>query len=174
MKIDIYDIPEDGLTLDLTEEGKALEEVAGGKLDFRFASTVAAHLELSKTDGDIFVRGDVKTTLKLSCSRCLKDFDYGFSSTFTDFYSKKREAEKEKELKPEDMEVNYLEGHEIDTNELLLSQISLELPMNPLHDPECKGLCPNCGADLNLGECGCPKGGKTESKFAKLKDFKIK
>jgi len=46
--------------------------------------------------------------------------------------------------------------------------------MQPLCTPECRGLCPRCGADLNLGDCGC--GGETGpgSKFSKLKDLKIK
>ena len=70
--------------------------------------------------------------------------------------------------------MNFIEGDELDTADLLLGQIALELPMQPLCTPECRGLCPRCGADLNLGDCGC--GGETGpgSKFSKLKDLKIK
>ena len=42
-----------------------------------------------------------------------------------------------------------------DISEDIREELLLELPMNLLCDPECKGLCPKCGADLNRGDCGC-------------------
>ena len=43
----------------------------------------------------------------------------------------------------------------IDSDETLIEQIVLELPLRHLCKPDCKGLCPKCGADLNISECGC-------------------
>lgn len=174
MKINIDDIPENGLEVDVTEEGKDIEALAGGKLDFGFAAPVKTHLEINRTDGDLYVAGEIKTAIRLVCSRCLKEFEHPLAMNFRDFFVKPGKEAKEKELKPEDMEVSYLSGPELDTTELVLSQLSLEVPMQPLCREDCKGLCPKCGADLNLGDCGCERGGKTDSKFAKLKDFKVK
>ncbi len=175
MKIKIDDIPEAGLSVDITEEGRNIEALAGGKLDFSMPSPVSAHLEFTRTDGNVFVAGDLKARIKLVCGRCLKEFEEAIVTSFTDFFVRGRQEEKEKEeLRAEDLEINYLTGHELDTNEIILGQISLEVPMKPLCTPVCKGLCPKCGADLNVGECKCPKDEKTDSMFASLKDFKVK
>lgn len=172
MKIRIEDIPVSGLSLDLKEEGKTLEELAGG-LDFSFLTPVTAHMDIQKMQGAITVDGDLKASLSLYCGRCLKEFQYDIDTGFSLLYIRGREGEKEKELKEADLEVNYLEGDELDTNEILLGQLAYEAPMQPLCTPDCKGLCPKCGADLNKGDCGCSKDDKTDSRFAKLKGLKI-
>ncbi|MBI5492287.1 MAG: DUF177 domain-containing protein [Deltaproteobacteria bacterium] len=174
MKIKIEDITDNGLSVDVSEEGNKIEAIAGGKLDFSIPSPVDAHLEFTKTDGNVYVAGDLKAKIRLNCSRCLKEFEEPLTTSFTDFFVRGSEKEKEKELRQEDLEVNYLTGPELDTDEIILGQLSLEAPMKPLCSPDCKGLCPKCGADLNLSECKCPKDEKTDSRFARLRDFKVK
>lgn len=174
MKIKLDEIPDSGLSLDLKEEGAVFNDFAGGKLDFSFSSPVAAHLEVSKRGRSIFISGDIKTNIRLNCSRCLKEFDLPFDADFASYYERGAETEKEKELKAADMDVNFISGDTLDTTELLLGQIVLELPMQPLCIESCKGLCPRCGADMNLGPCGCQGEDKADSMFAKLKDFKAK
>jgi len=173
MKINIDDIPAEGSSLDLIEESHALTELAGGELEYSFVAPVAMHLDLTKTDGNVFVSGDIKTRIAVDCSRCLNRFERPFDVDFSVFYTREKEDGSEKELKPGDMDVNYLTGNEIDSTELALAQITLEMPMQPLCKPECKGLCPRCGADLNEGPCTCPVEEKVNPKFAKLKGFKV-
>jgi len=174
MKIKLDEIPEHGLTLDVHEEGSALNERAGGTLDFSFLAPVTAHLEITKEGRSFFVTGDIKASLRLVCSRCAKEYDFLYDSPFTAYYERAGKGEKEHELHPEDLEVNFIDGDELDTADLLLGQIVYELPMQPLCSQECKGLCQRCGMDLNLGKCSCPAEEKPESKFAKLRDLKIK
>lgn len=174
MKININDIPDAGLSLQLSEDGGNLEKLAGGKLEFEFLSPVDANLDITRTGLNIFISGVLRTKLRLNCGRCLKEFDYDVQSDLALFYTIESEQEKEKELKPADMDVNYIQGEEIDTDEVLLAQLALEVPMQPLCTPECKGLCPKCGADLNLGPCGCGEKEKVDPRFAELKKFKGK
>lgn len=175
MKINLDEIPESGLSLDVEDEGRALNELAGGNLDFSFLTPVKAHLEISKHGRSFFISGDIKTEIRLNCSRCTKEFDYPYEAPFSAYYERAgKGGERDSELKPADLDVNFIEGGELDTAELLLGQIALELPMQPLCTPECRGLCPRCGADLNLGDCGCGGETRTDSRFAKLKDFKVK
>lgn len=175
MKIKLDEIPESGLSLDVVDEGRALNEIAGGNLDFSFLTPVKAHLEISRQGRSFFISGEIKASIRLNCSRCTREFDYPYDAPFSAYYERTgKNVERDSELKPADLEVNFIEGDELDTAELLLGQIALELPMQPLCTPSCRGLCPKCGADLNFGECGCGGEAKTESKFAKLKDFKIK
>lgn len=172
MKINIDDIPEAGLDLDIKEEGSALDEAAGGRLDFSFPSPVEAHLELSRTGPNVQVSGEIKAKIRLNCGRCLNEFEHDISLTFSDYFTAGRVEEKDKELKPEELDISYLEGAEIDTTAMILGQVALDVPIQPLCKEDCKGLCPKCGADLNVTECACDKGGKTDERLAKLKDFK--
>lgn len=173
MKINVDDIPAAGLSVDIKEDGLSLEAVAG-PLGYSVTRPVAAHLDLTASDGNVYVAGEVKAGLGLNCSRCLKDFEYDMDTSFSVFFVRGKEDEKEKELKPAELDVNYLDGPELDTTELLLGQITLDVPMQPLCSEGCRGLCPKCGADLNLGDCGCVGKEKIDSRFSLLKDFKVK
>jgi uncharacterized metal-binding protein YceD (DUF177 family) len=59
------------------------------------------------------------------------------------------------ELDEEDLGVLTLTDETFDTDPILFEQLQLNIPMKPLCRPECKGLCPICGADRNEGECSC-------------------
>lgn len=48
-------------------------------------------------------------------------------------------------------------SNELDVKELVINLLLMNLPMKTLCKQDCKGLCPTCGADLNLGGCGCEK-----------------
>lgn len=181
MKIVVDDIPEGGLSVDLTEQGEVLAELAagtdaheghGGELEFTFLGPVTSHMDFTATSGNVYVRGTMKAALQFECSRCLNGFEMDLDTDFSIFFVRGREEAKELELSAADMEVNYLEGPEIDTTELLLAQIALETPMQPLCREDCKGLCPSCGADLNAGDCGCSRTEKIDPRFAALKNFK--
>jgi uncharacterized protein len=62
------------------------------------------------------------------------------------------------------------EDAHIDLAPLLREYAILEIPINPLHDPDCKGLCPVCGQDLNIRDCG-HRPDTSDSPFAKIKDL---
>lgn len=177
MKIRINDITDAGLSLDVVEEGKVIEGLAG-QLDFVFNSPVRAHLDITRTGKDIQISGDMKTALGFVCNRCLKPFAYPLDTGFSVYYTLGREPEREKELTAADIDVNFLIGDELDTADILFAQISLELPMQALCNDDCPGLCPVCGQDLNAGPCACPVKEKAEDttdvRFAKLKEFKVK
>jgi uncharacterized protein len=53
--------------------------------------------------------------------------------------------------------VEVPEDDEVDLRPLLLEQLQLNVPMKPLCRDACAGLCPQCGANLNAGACGCEK-----------------
>ncbi len=174
MKILVEDIPETGLTLDLSADGKDIEALSAGKLDFSFITPVSAHLNLTKADRNVYIAGDINTRVRASCSRCLKEFVHDVRADFSVFYVSGKEAGREVELRAADMDIQYFEGPELDTNEILLAQLALEMPMQELCKEDCLGLCPRCGADLNLGTCKCTSETKVDARFAKLKDFKVK
>lgn len=173
MKVAICDIPAEGLRLEITEDGNELQAIAG-EAGFVVLSPVFADLLLLKSDGEIFVRGEMTAPLKLQCARCLKEIEHKINSKIDIVYTLASEHKaKEKELTLEDVGANYLEGDEIDINALLAEQLSLDMPMQPLCRIDCKGLCPKCGADINQGKCSCSVTEHTNQRFAVLKELKL-
>ncbi|MFQ5442806.1 MAG: DUF177 domain-containing protein [Thermodesulfobacteriota bacterium] len=177
MLIRLDAIPEEGLTLDLEEDGARIVEYIAGA-DFSIPSPVKATLTVRTVDGDVYIEGEIRGKITFECGRCLKEFLLDIRSPVSLFFSRRGgengERDREKELKAGDLDVIPLEGPEIDTNRVIAAQISMDMPMKPLCVPDCKGLCHKCGADLNKGECGCGVEEHVDQRFAKLKDFKVK
>ena len=118
--------------------------------------------------------GRIEGKVIARCDRCLESFEMDSRSHFEAFFSLPVDdpSQREKELAEADMEVDYLRGDEIDLNEILREQIYLSLPVKLICSPDCRGLCPRCGINLNAAQCQCrPETGHPG--FAKLKNMKI-
>jgi uncharacterized protein len=104
------------------------------------------------------VRGGCRTVLEFTCSRCLQQFprpqDLQFDLYYQPWTTISRKVE-EIELQDEDMEVGFYDGVQLDLNQVLAEQLVFAIPMKPLCRSDCRGLCPQCGNNLNLQECGC-------------------
>jgi uncharacterized protein len=124
------------------------------------------------------VDGHFETQIRLSCSRCLKDFDTPLASDFALTYAREVQGlmdvldEKEIELKLEEVGLLYFRGEEINLQQGIQEQVVMALPVQPLCAQDCKGLCPQCGSDLNLKDCGC-KRKVSSNTFAVLKNLRI-
>jgi uncharacterized protein len=77
------------------------------------------------------------------------------------------------ELTADDLGLISFEGDEIDLVDGIQEQVIMALPFKPLCREGCRGLCPQCGADLNLGDCACSEPPVLEGKFSILKNFKV-
>lgn len=93
-----------------------------------------------------------------TCNRCLQPIVQPVTGDLelVIFVAPPRPLGGEQELQEDDMGVLYLQDENLETEPLLIEQLQLNIPMKPLCRPDCAGLCPTCGADLNLGACGCP------------------
>ena len=81
MKITIEEITEDGTGFDLTGKGKNIEKLAAEK-HLSVIFPIKAHIDVRRSGRSIDVEGDLKTAVSLTCSRCLKDFEYPVESHF--------------------------------------------------------------------------------------------
>jgi uncharacterized protein len=127
-------------------------------------------------DKDAFrLVGAVHTELELPCSRCLEPFRFPVDVAFDQRYLPQPEAsaDEEREIADEDLETSFYRGAQIDLNELLREQFYLTLPMKPLCREECKGLCAQCGTNLNTGTCDCRPGWE-DPRLAALKQLKTR
>jgi uncharacterized protein len=71
-----------------------------------------------------------------------------------------------------ELEVGFYQGNGLQLEDALKEQIMLALPMRGLCRPDCRGLCPQCGQNRNLVECGCPEEAG-DSRWAPLAGLKI-
>lgn len=116
---------------------------------------------IDRTPQGLFVQGKFSAETILECVRCLKAFTYPLQWQFSELYAFRQKDVSESGLMlPED-------AH-IDLAPLLREYALLEIPIKPLHDPDCKGLCIECGQDLNIKDCGHSQE-TDDSPFADLK-----
>ena len=124
---------------------------------YRIAAPVHLDFELHKDKDKFRLVGKAQTELELLCSRCLEPFRMPVDASFDLRYLPATEiaADEEREVQEEDLETSYYRDDQIDLNELLREQFYLALPMKPLCREDCKGLCAQCGTNLNTGTCAC-------------------
>jgi uncharacterized protein len=79
--------------------------------------------------------------------------------------------EEDREVTEDDLDTSVYRDDQIDLNELLREQFYLELPMKPLCGDECRGLCPQCGTNLNTATCSCAAQ-QVDPRLAPLRQFK--
>jgi len=164
VKVIVSEIPEDGLDVELNDPIVA-ETV-------KVLAPVRAQLHFDKQESDVIVTGVIEGSFQLQCSRCLKQFNSDISARTEVIYhpfAQNARAE-EGQLHGEELDTTFYRNDEIDTDELLTEQILLNLPMKALCSPDCKGICPQCGADLSIQGCSC-KHSETDPRLAVLQQL---
>jgi uncharacterized protein len=142
---------------------------------YRVAAPVHLAFEIHKDKDKFRLVGTVTTVLELSCGRCLEPYRLPVSAPFDLRYLPASAAsiETEHEVEDEDLETSYYRDEQIDLTELLREQFYLALPMKPLCQEGCRGLCPQCGTNLNAGTCTCDATWQ-DPRLAALKDLKTR
>ncbi len=128
----------------------------------------------SRKRDDVFLRGTIKAGLEVACGRCLTaaplPVDIAFDAAFAPSTAGV-ETPDNAELQDDDLRLSFYEGDAIDVDELVREQLLLALPTRMLCGEECKGLCPDCGANLNTGDHVCEKRA-VDPRWAALADLK--
>lgn len=136
MKIDVRQIPPDGATMEEDIDPAAWE------LDtdlVKLKEPLKAKADISKVTNVVTAFINVKGRITLICSRCLKDFVADF----------KRDIRIDSMVDSSHLVVDF--------DPEVRDQLILGYPVKPLCRKDCRGLCPACGRDLNLGDCNCSK-----------------
>ena len=142
MKIYINQIPDTGLELSETCEPPSLDL---NRPDIRLTEPINISAQISKGPDFISVKLAIEISMRLNCSRCLEEFTVPKS------------LETKLNLPIENRDT-------IDLTDNLREEIMLNYPLKPLCRPECRGLCPVCGRNLNKEKCKCqPRGEKNGS-----------
>jgi uncharacterized protein len=106
---------------------------------------------------DIRLRAGYQGNFEMPCARCLdpvahrleEHFDLLFRPAGVDTDGSERA------ISTSDTEIGYYEGGRLPVEDVLREQVLLSLPARALCQPDCKGLCPRCGRNLNTEICAC-------------------
>jgi uncharacterized protein len=180
MEIHIDQLIDRELRLEFEEKPESFPVLAEmiKKKEFDFSAPVKTRLRVFRVGDFIEAEGVFETTIQQVCGRCLKEFETQLASeialTYTPENLRNREelSRDEIELSPEDAGLITFSGDRIDLREGIQEQVVMALSVRPLCREDCKGLCAQCGANLNKGDCGCDQA-PPNTQFTALKKLKL-
>ena len=141
---------------------------------FRVVSPVILSFDVDRQEtGRYRVAGQLTGGVELNCSRCVEPVTVPIATAFDLRYVPRAEntGEGEEEVEEDDLSTAFYDNDEIDLSHLIMEQFQLALPMKPLCAETCKGLCPQCGTNLNTGACDCDRQWE-DPRFAALRSIK--
>lgn len=156
MRIDVRELENGPLRF----EGELLpDQLSLQPSEGRILENPVVQLVAEKHGRQVRLRGSLKVSLELVCARCLDAVRVRLYPEFDQFYQSNSGSNLSGEiaLTRVDTEVGFFNGDFIDVTDLVREQIFLGLPMKPMCREDCKGLCPHCGGNRNVRDCGCQK-----------------
>ena len=121
------------------------------------AEVVVEHRGHRQDIEDIRLVGNVQAHLEFSCARCLEPVGQDVKRDFDLIYRPQgvdRRAE-EAAISQAETEIGYYQGEGLLLEDALREQVLLAIPVRALCRDDCKGLCPQCGRNLNVEQCQC-------------------
>jgi len=121
------------------------------------------------------VEGVVRFTADYECARCVEPYPIANESKFQLRYLPRPEGSGEEseevELSPGELDIEFYSERSLSLKQLATEQIQLSIPMKPLCDDNCLGLCPICGANRNRESCNCQTA-VTDERWGALQDIR--
>ena len=122
--------------------------------DLAFVGPIQSSVVVHKLGEALSASGTSTFRMQLDCGRCLESFETVLSAEYAFLLQKGRPGVLAGD---EDESLVWIddEGDQIDLGKEVKDYIVLEIPLKPLCDEACAGLCPTCGANLNQESCSC-------------------
>lgn len=164
---------------DIIAEGHRISgEVTGADIDLAesdecLSGPLTVFLDVTKLDGTLAVSGTVEGKVRRECVRCLRPYDDPLSVVIQAGYVRQGSSEGRAEPAPRregrtsggtrdravdeegEDEIYVFQGEQLDLAPMIREQVILAAPLQPLCKDDCRGLCPQCGQDLNVQQCRC-------------------
>lgn len=128
---------------------------------------------LRNTLGEIRIKGHLTVELESGCDRCLEPAALPLDSDFDLFYRPviRTSNHAEVHLEEGEIDLSFYEGDSLALRDALREHVLLSLPMQLTCSPDCKGLCPDCGGNLNTTPCACASK-RADPRWSALKGLK--
>lgn len=139
--------------------------------DSRLVGRPELNLQATRAGDEVRLVGNLKATVEIDCDRCLKPSTMPVDQSFDLLYLPPAKTSEEKELGDDDLSIAFYQDEVIDIDDLVREQVELALPMARLCGEGCRGLCPECGANLNESECHCSDE-QVDPRWGALKELK--
>ena len=152
----LLEIPASGAQLTITDQTLWTEGIAEFHLAIEIQTPLRATVSIQKTQEGCLVEGTIEGALCIPCNRCLDPCLFPLSTHFRDV--EPLPGEDEGDLVEETRIAEENGNLFLDLSGLLWEEFVLATPINPLCTPDCKGLCPQCGANRNRETCQCHEG----------------
>ena len=114
-------------------------------------------------DETVIVRGVARAVIESPCARCLAPTETSVEAEVSEAFI--RDIGQEREV--DDDQYRY-SGHVLELDEAVRTALLLEMPSRVLCKEDCRGLCDQCGANLNINECSCQKDLTRKNPFSAL------
>ena len=158
--------------LDIRKVQVSASEVNLEVEDVKFVAPVHSHIQFLRHDQSIYVKASLWTSSTIECRRCIEPIDTDIMVAVELQFCQADDPEK---IDPRwiDGGERHYSGETLDLAEDARQALALEIPFWPLCSGLWKGLCANCGVNLNVAECGCHELVESSSPFATLSDLWI-
>jgi len=137
------------------------------QVGLRPAGDLEVRLEAQRAGRDVIVRGHLHGEIVQECRRCLGVVQSPLDEEVTFLY---RPGLTEAEAEAAAVYTMAERSQEVDLGPAVREHVILAAPQYPVCRESCRGLCPRCGADLNLGSCGCGEAG-TDPRWSALRQL---
>lgn len=157
MIIDLNDLRERGESL-FVEKDWDEQELELQNADSSLQRLVHSAAEITISGDRVSIAGRLEVNLELTCCRCLQHFDKFCQKSFELEYWPDPEVDPDGDevtLSYQELVIGFYRNNKLDLSAVVCEQILLEIPMKPVCRRVCKGLCDQCGHDLNKGDCKC-------------------
>ena len=163
MRITVSNIPDSGLEEELKMSVTLLDNIT--------ADNIPVSLKIFRVGDKVLINGNAAAEAPLQCSRCLENFSYPLDVNFEAEYIPFQEfIGTGEELLREELDISFYENDQIDIEEIVSEHLLLAVPMKPLCKSDCRGICPQCGINLNTDSCKCDVK-EIDPRLSALKEF---
>ena len=172
MIFEIEEISDKGLDFNVLA---AKEQFKINQPDCSLSSNVRVNGKLTRIEQDIYFAGHLQASLQVDCTRCLKPFPLLVKNKIQVHFIprvKEKSSGAEVEIKETDIEQEIYKEDRVDLSAPIRDNILLDVPLIRLCNEDCKGICSECGNDLNNNQCGCKSEEEIDPRFAVLKTLK--
>lgn len=158
MKIAVDDIKSSSSELQFVEEVSDLNRTLAerNEAEYRLPTPLRVQLFHFRSGADLIFSGTIQGEFVGTCSRCVEEYTASIQREFSVTLSPQfRAPQREIELSADELSAGFYSEEHIDLSALVDEETLLALPSQPLCQPNCRGLCGQCGTNLNVESCAC-------------------
>lgn len=116
---------------------------------YRFSEPLKVVGRIYNNGQSLTLEADITGEMMTDCARCLDELKADVNFSVNELLSQREEGEAESE------DIILFDGHEIELDDIIADHFLMNISGRYLCSEDCRGLCPNCGTNLNKGECDC-------------------